>query len=295
MPPHLTRSAFRVNETEFHELTPSRLRSSLLDAPFHGVRSVGLAGADIVERCRMYAPRLRNGQLFSHVTAARLLGIPVPLRHRSSADLHVASVRGTRVRTRGVVGHLVPDAVASFGEELPVVSPAQTWCHLASMVSRDYLVAAGDYLISGLRLPGGSRTPPLCSHEELVRAVGRYGSRRGAAALGWALPLLRSGVDSARESMLRLAIIAAGLPEPIVGHPVPVEGNVVLHPDLSYPQRKIAIEYEGDDHRKDKKRWRQDLRRIVLLEEAGWRVIRATDDDIADPTNMVRVIRAAIA
>lgn len=242
----------------------------------------------------MYAPRLRSGQLFSHVTAARLLGIPVPSHCRSSTALHVASVRGTRVRTRGVVGHVVPDAVLFFVEELPVVSPAQTWCHLAPMVSREYLVAAGDYLISGLRLPGGFRSPPLCSREQLAEAVRRHGSRRGAAALAWALPLLRSGVDSPRESMLRLAIVAAGLPEPAIGHPVPVAGDVVLHPDLSYPQRRVAIEYEGDEHRKDKKRWRKDLRRVALLEEAGWRVIRATDDDIADPTNIVRMIRAAL-
>ena len=94
--------------------------------------------------------------------------------------------------------------------------------------------------------------------------------------------------------MLRLAIVAAGLPEPAIGHPVPVAGDVVLHPDLSYPQQRVAIEYEGDKHRKDKKRWRKDLRRVALLEEAGWRVIRATDDDIADPTNIVRMVRAAL-
>ncbi|WP_460517548.1 hypothetical protein [Humibacter antri] len=174
------------------------------------------------------------------------------------------------------------------------MSPAQTWCHLAPMVSRGYLVAAGDYLISGLRLQGGFRTSSFCTREELVHAVARHGSRRGATALGWALPLLRPGVDSPRESMLRLAIVAAGLPEPVIGHPVPVAGGVVLHPDLSYPHRRVAIEYEGDDYRRDRTRWRRDLRRIALLEEAGWRVIRATDDDIADPTSIVRMISTAL-
>jgi very-short-patch-repair endonuclease len=95
--------------------------------------------------------------------------------------------------------------------------------------------------------------------------------------------------------MLRLVIVAGGLPEPVVGHPVPVANGEVLHPDLSYPELLIAIEYEGDEHRQSRKRWRADLRRIALLEEAGWRVIRATDDDINDPSNLLRILRAAVA
>ncbi|WP_168203901.1 DUF559 domain-containing protein [Humibacter ginsenosidimutans] len=294
LPPHLSRSAFRTDEWDFHELSASRLRSSLVDAPFHGVRSVGLDAGDILDLARMYAPRLRDGQLFSHITAARLHGIPLPQRLRTSTMVHVASVRGTRVRAKGVVGHLMPDAVASFVEELRVVSPAQTWCQLAVHVSREYLVAGGDYLLTGLRLPGGYRAAPLCTRAELEGAAERHGSKRGAVALAWAGPLLRAGVDSPRESMLRLAIIAHGLPEPVVGHPVPVAEGLTLHPDLSYPEHRIAIEYEGDEHRVDRTRWRRDLRRISLLEEAGWRVIRVTNDDIADSTALVRILRAAL-
>ncbi|NNC12932.1 hypothetical protein HII28_13735 [Planctomonas sp. JC2975] len=248
----------------------------------------------MIDLARMYAPKLREGQLFSHTTAARLHGMPLPFHDQVSMTVHVTSVRGTRVRARGVVGHVIPDAVASFVEELPVVSPAQTWCHLAIALPPGYLVAVGDYVVSGRRLPGGARTPALCTMAELGFAVLQHGRRRGATALAWALPLLRSGVDSPRESMLRLAIIANGLPEPTVGLPVHVAGGLTLHPDLGYPDALVAIEYEGDEHRSDTKRWRRDLRRIALLEEAGWRVIRATDDDIADPTSLIRIIAAAL-
>ena len=293
-PPHLHGSAFHVAEHAFHELTPSQLRSARLDAPFHGVRSAGLHHEDALDLARMFAPRLRPGQLFSHLTAARLWGIPLPLELERSTLVHVASVSGTRVRARGAVGHVVPEAAARFVEELPVVSPAQTWCHLAVLVPREYLVAAGDYLLSGRRMPGGTRTPQLCSREELADALHEFARRRGARALGWALPCLRTGVDSPRESMLRLAIVAGGLPEPIVGHPLVVAGGEVLHPDLSYPQQKIAIEYEGEEHRVSRRRWRADLRRIALMEEAGWRVIRVTDDGLRDPTTLLRILRSAL-
>jgi hypothetical protein len=294
LPAHLTGASFHVSEVVFHELTPARLRSPDLDAPFHGVRSVGLHLDDVMDRARMYAPRLRDGQLYSHVTAAQLLGIPLPLGLQRSTVLHVASLQSTAVRTHGVIGHELLEATPFSVEELTVTSPAETWCQLSALITREELVAAGDYLISGKPLHGGGRMPALCTLDQLTDAVRRFGRRRGAAALKWALPRLRPKVDSPRESFLRLAIVAAGLPEPVVAHPVAVAGGVVLHPDLGYPDSKLAIEYEGDEHRTNKRRWRADLRRVVLLEEAGWRVLRATDDDIRDPRVITRVIRTAL-
>lgn len=294
-PPHLSGSAFHVSERDFHELTPGQLRSARLDAPFHGVRSLGLRREDALARARMYAPRLRAGQYYSHVTAAQLYGIPLPLIAERSTIVHVSAATGTRVRTRGAVGHIVRDLMPHSFAELPVVSPEQTWCHLASVISREYLVAAGDFLVSGCRIGHGGRTPPLCTRDRLADAVRRHGSKRGAVALGWALPLLRERVDSPRESMLRVTMVLSGLPEPVVAHAVRVAGERVLHPDLAYPEAKIAIEYEGDEHRSSKSRWRADLRRVALLEEAGWRVIRVTDDDLSDPTTFVRIVRAALA
>ncbi|MGN6125348.1 MAG: endonuclease domain-containing protein [Humibacter sp.] len=294
LPPHLRGAAFHVSHESFHELTPGRLRSADLDVPFHGVRSVGLRIEEALDRARMYAPRLRKGQLFCHLTAAQLLGIPLPLHLESSSEVHIGTVGGTRTRTRGAVGHVLRFARPYPIGELAVTLPADTWCQIASCISREDLVAAGDFLISGRRLPGGKRATPLCSMDDLADAFQRFGRQPGAAAIRWALPRLRPNVDSPRESLLRLILVAARLPEPTVAHPVPVEGGLILHPDLSYPAAKLAIEYEGDEHRSSKKRWRADLRRTVLLEEAGWRVIHATDDDIKDPTVIVRAIRKAL-
>ena len=104
LPAHLRGASFHVSDHNFHELTEAGLRARQLDAPFHGVRSLGLDLADPLHRARMYAPRLRGDRIFCHVTAAQLLGIPLPLELERSTLVHVGTVGGTRTRTRGVVG-----------------------------------------------------------------------------------------------------------------------------------------------------------------------------------------------
>ena len=98
----------------------------------------------------------------------------------------------------------------------------------------------------------------------------------------WAIIRVRASVDSAPETLLRLLLVEAGYDEPVVSYPVLVDGGKrILHPDLAWPGLKIALEYEGDGHREDKRRFRADIRRHGLFEAAGWHVIRATGDDLA--------------
>lgn len=66
-----------------------------------------------------------------------------------------------------------------------------------------------------------------------------------------------------------------GLPEPVVAHPVTLEGRT-FHPDLSYPDLRIAIEYDGDHHRSDDRQWDADVRREEAFREAGWTYLRMT-------------------
>ncbi|WP_460516383.1 hypothetical protein [Humibacter antri] len=295
MPQQLRGSSFRTSGPDTGGLGRGRLRAADVDAPFHGIRSVGMALDDPIALARAYEPRLRPGQFYCHTTAALLWGIPLPLDLEHSLHVHVGTTKGSKPRARGAVGHEFRPLIVRRRNRLPVTTAADTWCHISSLLSREDLVAAGDFLISGQRLWSGIRTTPLCTPGDLADAASRYGRTPGATAIRWALPRLRTPVDSRRESLLRLLLVEHGLPEPVVAHPATVAGGVVLHPDLSYPASKIAIEYEGDEHRSSKRRWRDDLRRVRLLEEAGWRVFRVTDDDINAPAALVRAIRKAIA
>ncbi|MFF2273196.1 hypothetical protein ACFVTX_13020 [Agromyces sp. NPDC058136] len=235
---------------------------------------------------------MRASEVFSHSTAALLYEIPLPAELETTTILHVSSADGGRPRVVGVVGHRIRRMLRRDDRGLPLASPADTWCQLATQLSLDDLVAAGDAFVSGKLVARGIRVVPLCTRDELRAAIDRHRPARGTAKLDEALPLVRTGVDSRRETLTRLVIVRAGLPEPVIAAPVAVLGGVVLHPDLSYPELRIAIEYEGEEHRLDVARWRDDIARRRALEAAGWVVIRVTIADLRAPEGFLADIRA---
>ena len=87
------------------------------------------------------------------------------------------------------------------------------------------------------------------------------------------------GAESPMETRLRLLLTRSGLPEPRLNPAIRI-GDQTLHPDLLYPQWRVAIEYEGEQHRTDERQWRHDIWRREVFEDAGWRQIRVTKDDI---------------
>lgn len=164
---------------------------------------------------------------------------------------------------------------------LTVADAAHAWCQAGAILSREDLVAAGDALLTGPRVQG-VRQPGVTVWERLAAAASELRGSPGAAKVAWALPRLRSGIDSRPESLLRLRCVRARLPEPSVDVPIAVAGGLVLHADLAYISARIVLEYEGDVHRVDRATWLRDLRRRELLEDAGWRVIRVTSADLFD-------------
>jgi very-short-patch-repair endonuclease len=292
-------AAFTVAQGRSVGVADGRMRGRDLDRPHHGVRARALDLTSLVDRCTALLPVMGDDQVFSHVTAAALLGLPLSTRAAETAALDVLTVGAGRMRRPGVTGRQTDDdeTPITYLAHLPVVAPARTWCHLAEVgrplgIDRGWLVAIGDHLISGTRVPGG-RTTPLAEPAELARAVGRHGSRRGAAHLEWALPRLRRPVDSPRESLLRLILIAGGLPEPEVQFAV-MTAQGIRHADLGYREARLLIEYQGDDHRTSRTRWLADLTRRQLFEDAGYRVIEVGAADLTDESALVARIRRAL-
>lgn len=283
LPPRIVGTAFAVGDRALHGETNGRLRGSDLDAPFWGVRSVDVDLTNVFGRCAAFAPRLRPGWVFSHRTAAELLGAPLPSSCTHDTDLHIGALHGVQpARGRGVVGHRLAEATRTTRVRgFTLTAPADTFVLLATMLELPDLVAVGDFLVSGSRVRGGSRRNIHATIDELAAAVTAYGSRRSARLLRTALPLVRMGVDSRPETHLRLALIEAGLPEPSVNPPVRVDGGTaVLHPDLAEVRLRIAYEYEGEQHRTDQRRFRADIVRRERFEAAGWRVVRVTAHDL---------------
>jgi hypothetical protein len=95
---------------------------------------------------------------------------------------------------------------------------------------------------------------------------------RGSARVPRVAALADPGSQSPMETRIRLAIVLSGLPPPVSQHPVSLDGREFAL-DLSYPEVRLAIEYNGSDHLQPDRALR-DLDRERLLGAAGWRVIR---------------------
>lgn len=279
-------------------MSAGRLRSRALLRPFHGVRAVASPHQMThVERLLAYAARMPSHSFFSHVSAAVAWGLP--LTERAIGDsIHVSVLHPRRALSgRGVRGHALQAAATRIREHpdlgIRLTSPATTWVHLAKLVDHRYdLVAVGDAIV---RTPQHRNDPPaLASVAQLTTAVDA-GRRQGASLLRRALSCVRDGSSSRPETWTRLVLVDAGLPEPTLGYVVrDAYGSFVARLDLAFPDRRVAVEYEGEQHLSERRQWRRDIRRYEALADLGWRVIRATSADVfRDPRTFVdRVSRA---
>lgn len=232
----------------------------------------------------------------SHESAAHLRRLPMPVGWSPGA-LHVSlPVPAGRPRVAGVTGHEVEwadgDVVLLGGER--VTSVARTWCDVAAsgweLVD---LVAYADAVLRRDARQEGRR-----ARATLAARVDAWGSGRGVRRLRSALALCRARVDSPMETRLRLLLRDAGLPEPVVNLPVRDEDGTPVHtPDLSWPQLRYAIDYDGAHHfRPDSGDWRRghDIGRQEVLREMGWTLTVVTSHDLLQLPDLLlaRVTRA---
>lgn len=257
----------------------------------------------MLSRARQFATVMGESSFFGHVTAAILWGVPLPATAIHD-DIDVSVFAPHRApRGRGVRGSSLAPTHGSARihpvHGWRVASPATTWAMLGARLTHPYdLIAAGDHLVRIPRMPGGFAPPPRepwATLAELEAAIAA-GRRPGIIALRDALPHVRSGVSSRRETWLRMMLVDAGLPEPCLDHDVfDARGRFVACLDLAYPRLKIGIEYDGDHHRTDPVQWARDVDRLDRLAEEGWRIIRATNRHIFESSGVVvRRVRNAI-
>lgn len=233
--------------------------------------------------------RLRAGLLaagtpesfLSHHDAARLWGGVVP----HSPDVQVSVPRGViRRRRAGVRVHTSPRRPVRF-RGFPVTSPVDTFLDLAAVLDLVDLVVLGDSLVRRGRV-----TP-----EQLVEAArtarGRYTRVAERAAI-----LVRRGVDSPMETRVRLLIVLAGLPEPQVDVRFFAEGNALVRRlDLGYPDIRVAVEYDGEQHRKRQDVYEGDVLRHEEFDNLGWRIVVVLSKDVFfTPSRTVERVAAAL-
>lgn len=280
--PALRGEPFSTRTGRAHGATRSRLRAADLISPIRGFR-IHRDDDDLTVRLRAYALHRRRDFAFSHITAARLYGIPLP--GTASSDIHV-SVRapGRAPDIRGFVGHQLRRWETWSVGDVPVTTPPQTWLDLAPMLSVAELIVAADFLV-------GTKAS-LSSTAELREAITQSPGRRGIARARLALERARVGSESPGETHLRLLLAHAGLPEPVLNLGLyEATGGFVARVDMAYRDARVALEYEGDVHRVDRRTWMKDIRRRERIEDLGWRVVRVTASDLRDPDDLLRRLR----
>ena len=213
--------------------------------------------------CRAVAGVLPAGAVFSHLTAAALLGAPVP----HAWPLHVTVPPGvTRPQRRRLCVHvrtLLPEDVVERGG-LTVTSGPQTLLDLASVLDADELVAVGDALYRGRHL----------DHATVATRLARADGVRGVAAARHVAPLLTPLAASRPESLFRYWLTASELPDPRPQIPILDRwGREVAHADLGYEEWKVGLEYEGRQHA-ERKQFGRDLERYSLMAAGGWLLLR---------------------
>lgn len=312
LPPELG-SSFSVAQALRAGVGRSRLRAGSATRVFHGARTTvrpdqaGESGLWREREARLrwaveaYRPIMPRGAFFAARTAARLWDIPLPPWMGDDTTLDVGvhhprtapqrpGVRGIQVRPR-MAGVVDVDGI-------PVTDPASTWAMLGGSLELYDLTAAADRLLRVPRHPGGFQRAAgsaLATRGELESALSA-GRRRGAELLRTALARSITGSSSRPETWVRLILVDAGLPEPVADHDVHDDlGRFIGCEDLAYPDRRVAIEYEGGQHASARQMAR-DIDKYHALEASGWRVIRVTADHVFRvPGEAVRRVRAALA
>ena len=157
---------------------------------------------------------------------------------------------------------------------------ARTWLDLARTMPLNDLVCMGDQLIRIPRPKLEGRHAPYATLDSLRTMLRRHRNLQGLVRARQALELMRVGADSGPETLMRLAMLDAGLPEP--------ELQIALwdrpgapSSDAGYRDRRIALQYDGAHHldevQRHKDRWRDNA-----FAAAGWTVLVFTQDDCSD-------------
>ena len=167
---------------------------------------------------------------------------------------------------------------------IPVTSPPRTALDFGCWYPTMTAVAGIDALARAVEIKAADV-------ELLAR---RYPGRRGIRRARQAIELLDAGAQSPKESWLRVVLIQAGLPRPQTQIPVRDEfGSAVAYLDMGWEDVKVAVEYDGEQHRSDRRQYTWDVRRLEMLERLGWIVIRVVAGD--RPAEVVGRVRAALA
>lgn len=203
----------------------------------------------------------------SHVSALWVYGIELgssrPFEFSTNLPL-VTKLRNIRLHRRQ--GRLT----AYKMRELPITGPERTLVDCGTCLTFVQLVQAADWLIQS-----GFATLESLTDYALQRHL------NGVTRVRRALLFAREGVESPLETLVRLMLVFARLPEPQCNRDITdAAGKFLARGDMVYFRYKVLVEYDGWQHERDAKQRQRDRERREVLEACGWRVIVVTSEDL---------------
>lgn len=240
---------------------------------------------DALRRIAALAAQLTTPMWFSHESAALVWDLAVV---NLSPQTHLTQLYPQNGETdREVIRHCaaLPEVDRTVHRALPVtgIERAVLDCAMTLPVDRG-LVIADSALHRGVD-PG-----------DLADRLRRFAGHRGVRRARTVLALGDGRAESPGETLVRLAVLRSGLPEPELQIGVATQSGTFWL-DLGWSRWKLAIEFDGfvkysspyggtaaDAVFAEKRR--QDA-----LEDAGWKIIRVTWADLRDPLALAARIR----
>jgi hypothetical protein len=198
----------------------------------------------------------------------------------------VELIHENRHRLPGLLarGDRIEDDEITVVDGVPVTTPNRTVLDIGCWYPTTSAVAAIDSLARATEIKAAG--------VELLAQ--RYPGRRGIARARLAITLFDAGAQSPKETWVRLVLINAGLPRPQTQIPVRDEtGNTIAYLDMGWEDVKVAVEYDGDQHRSDRYQYNWDVRRAETLHRLRWTLIRVVAGD--RPADIVRRVKSALA
>lgn len=261
--------------------TDAQLRGEMFLQLFHGVyiwSGVTMTPVLWIRAALLASP---SDAVVSHLTALRLYGLDI----RRLFPLHISTRTRTHVRRAKIRPHQRKAPIATTRRHgIPVTAPLRTIVDLATKVNSVELIQAAEHMIHHGHVTMDSLGAYVMKHH-------LDGVRRVRRVLGW----IRDDVESPRETILRLMIVFARLPEPRCNLVIRDDGGKFLaRGDLVYAEIRLLVEYDGWHHERSAQQRQSDLARRERLEAAGWRVIVVTSHDMLDPRTVVRRVHAAL-
>jgi very-short-patch-repair endonuclease len=230
------------------------------------------------------ADRARAAWLWSR-RKATLVGHSAAAMHGTQWLPDDAPAELARVRQPapdGIVIHsgAIADDEVCLRASIYCTTPARTAYDIGRRVPGDTAIIRIDALLNATRW----------TVADIEQIADRYPGARGIRRLRAALDLVDGGAESPKETELRLLLVRDELPRPVTQIRV---GRRRI--DMGWPEWKVGVEYDGEQHWTDPRRHAEDIERLEYLAAQGWIIVRVSARQLRnDRAGIVRRVREAL-